>query len=62
MYGRLQPAPWVLEPALAALYLRVSEPTIARLRSEGGGPLYSQPPESGRNAKITCKMDELRRW
>lgn len=59
--GRL-PDDSILEPALAALYLRVSEPTLARLRSEGGGPDYSQPKEGGRNTKVSYQMGELRRW
>lgn len=59
--GRM-PDESILDPALAALYLRVSEPTLARLRSEGGGPDYSQPKEGGRNAKVSYQMGELRRW
>lgn len=59
--GRM-PDESILEPALAALYLRVSEQTLARLRSEGGGPDYSQPKEGGRNAKVSYLMEDLRRW
>lgn len=59
--GRM-PDESILEPALAALYLRVSEQTLARLRSEGGGPDYSQPKGGGRNAKVSYRMAELRRW
>lgn len=59
--GRM-PDESILEPALAALYLRVSEQTLARLRSEGGGPDYSQPKEGGRNAKVSYRMEDLRRW
>jgi len=59
--GRM-PDDSILEPALAALYLRVSEQTLARLRSEGGGPDYSQPKEGGRNAKVSYRMEDLRRW
>lgn len=53
----------VVEPAIAAIFLRRSEQTLARMRSEGSGPPFYQPNEGrGRNAKVTYLMGDLRAW
>lgn len=53
----------VVEPAIAAIFLRKSEQTLARMRSEGSGPPFHQPNEGrGRNAKVTYLMGDLRAW
>lgn len=53
----------IVEPAIAAIFLRKSEQTLARMRGEGGGPLFYLPPEGrSRNAKVTYTMGDLRVW
>jgi hypothetical protein len=53
----------VVEPKIAAIFLRKSEQTLARMRSEGSGPPFHQSNEGrGRNAKVTYVMGDLRAW
>ncbi len=53
----------IVDPSYAAIFLRKSEQTLARMRSEGSGPPFYQPNEGrGRNAKVTYTMGELRSW
>lgn len=61
MLGRLSPDA-ILDAPLAAIYLRVSEQTLARMRADKTGPVYSQGDSGARNAKVTYKMGNLREW
>ena len=50
---------------LAAIFLGISEKTLARHRQNGDGPVYIQYPSSGstsRNQKVNYKMRDLREW
>lgn len=54
-----------IEAGLAAIYLGISEKTLARLRQNGDGPTYLQYPASGstaRNQKVNYRMSDLREW
>ena len=54
-----------ISPAFAALYLGVSEKTLARYRQTSAGPLYTQYPVDGtrsRNQKVNYIMRDLRSW
>ena len=55
----------IISAPLAALYLGVSEKTLARLRQQGDGPPYIQYPEGGsraRNQKIFYRKGALKAW
>lgn len=50
---------------LAAIFLGISEKTLARHCQNGDGPVYIQYPSSGstsRNQKVNYKMRDLREW
>lgn len=54
-----------ISAGVAAIFLGISEKTLARLRQNGDGPLYIQYPASGstaRNQKVYYKMRDLREW
>ncbi len=55
----------LINASLAALYLNVSEKTLARLRQQGDGPPYIQYPEGGsraRNQKVNYRKGALKAW
>ena len=54
-----------ISAGIAAVFLGISEKTLARLRQNGDGPLYIQYPASGstaRNQKVNYRMRDLREW
>ena len=55
----------IISAPLAAIYLGVSEKTLARLRQQGDGPPYIQYPGDGsraRNQKINYRKGTLKSW
>ena len=54
-----------ISAGVAAIFLGISEKTLARLRQNGDGPPYIQYPATGstaRNQKVYYKMRDLREW
>lgn len=61
MLARMPPEA-ILDAPLAAIYLRVSEQTLAKMRADKSGPQYSQGDSGARNAKVSYRMGDLRDW
>lgn len=54
-----------ISAGVAAIFLGISEKTLARHRQNGDGPPYTQYPVTGstaRNQKVNYKMRDLREW